>query len=105
MNVSNDEQRRGRLKQFLKVLSEDPSLLNQDGLEETKSLSELLVFSGYRSWDEPVDMSEVLSQLLRKLGFEACSVDMMEHVVNGGTIDEFMNSRCHRLHSEHHDRF
>ncbi|GGH15348.1 hypothetical protein [Paenibacillus segetis] len=96
MNVSNVEQRRGRLKQFLKILSEDPSLLNQDGLKETRSLSELLVFSGYRSCNEPVDMAEVLSKSLRKIGLEACSVDMMEHVMNGGTIDEFMNARSHR---------
>ncbi len=92
MNVSNREQKQVRLKQFLKILSEDPSLLDQDGLEETRSLSELLMFTGYLPRNEPVNMAELVSQLLKKLGLEAGSEDMMEYIMNGGTVDDFMNT-------------
>lgn len=92
MNVSNQEQKQVRLKQFLKVLSEDPSLLNQDGLEETRPLSELLMFTGYSPRNESINMAELVSLLLRKKGLEAGSEDMMDHIMNGGTVDDFMNA-------------
>jgi hypothetical protein len=91
MNVSNQEQKQVRLKQFLKVLSEDPSLLNQDGFEESRSLSDLLMFTGYLPRNESVDMAELVSRLLKRLGLEAGSEDMMEYIMNGGTVDEFIN--------------
>jgi hypothetical protein len=92
MNVSNLEQKQVRLKQFLKILSEDPSLLNQDELEESRSLSELLMFTGYLPRNEAVDMAELVSLLLKKIGLEAGSEDMMEYIMNGGTVDDFMNT-------------
>ncbi|MDQ8737006.1 hypothetical protein [Paenibacillus sp. LHD-38] len=91
MNVSNVKQKRVRLKQFLKILSEDPSLMNQERQEDSRSLAELLMVTGYTPRNEPVDMAELVSLLLKKVGHEACSEDMMEHVMNGGTVDEFMN--------------
>ncbi|MEV5027109.1 hypothetical protein [Paenibacillus sp. LPE1-1-1.1] len=91
MNVSNVEQKRVRLKQFLEILSEDPSLMNQERQEDSRSLAELLMVTGYTVSNEPVDMAELVSLLLKKVGHEACSEDMMEHVMNGGTVDEFMN--------------
>lgn len=91
MNVSNVEQKRVRLKQFLKILSKDPSLLNQEKQEDSRSLAEILMFTGYTPRNEHVDMAELVSLLLKKVGHEACSEDMMEHVMNGGTVDEFMN--------------
>jgi hypothetical protein len=91
MNVSNQEQKQVRLKQFLKVLSEDPSLLNQDGFEESRSLSDLLMFTGYLPRNESVDMAEIVSRLLKRLGLEAGTEDMMEYIMNGGTVDEFIN--------------
>jgi hypothetical protein len=91
MNISHREQKREKLKKFLKILSEDPSLLNQDGFNELRSLSEILMISGYRPRDEPVDMASVLSLLLRKLGHNAGSADMMEYMINGGTVEDFMN--------------
>lgn len=91
MNVSNVEQKRVRLKQFLEILSEDPSLKNQERQEDSRSLAELLMVTGYTVRNEPVDMAELISLLLKKVGHEACSEDMMEHVMNGGTVDEFMN--------------
>ncbi|WP_138754133.1 hypothetical protein [Paenibacillus sinopodophylli] len=92
MNVSNQEQKRVRLKQFLKILSEDPSLLQQDGQMGTRTLPELLVAVGCRLRNEPIDLAELLSQLLGNLGLHACSSDMMEYVMNGGTVDEFINT-------------
>ena len=92
MNVSNREQKQVRLKQFLKILSEDPSLLNQDGFEETRSLSELLMFTGYLPQNESVDMAELVSLLLKKMGHESGSDDMMEYIMNGVTVDDFINT-------------
>lgn len=96
MNISNLEQKQVRLKQFLKILSEDPYLLNQDGLEELRSLSELLMFTGYHPRNEPVNIAQLVSQLLKKIGLEAGSEDMMEHVMNGGTVDDFMKTGIER---------
>jgi len=91
MNVSNVEQKRIRLKRFLNILSEDPSLLNKVELEESRSLTDLLMLTGYTPRNEHVDLAELVSLLLKKMGHHACSEDMMEHVMNGGTVDEFMN--------------
>ncbi|KRE44896.1 hypothetical protein [Paenibacillus sp. Soil522] len=91
MNVSNVEQKRIRLKRFLNILSEDPSLLNQAEQVESRSLADLLMLTGYTPQNEHVDMAELVSLLLKKIGHHACSEDMMEHVMNGGTVDEFMN--------------
>jgi len=98
MNISHREQKRVKLKQFLKILSEDPSLLNQDGLNELRSLSEILIISGYQPWHEPVDMASVLSLLLRKLGVSAGSADMMEYMMNGGSVEDFMNTETQVVH-------
>jgi len=94
MNDSTLEQKQLRLKQFLKMLSEDPSLLHQDGAmqSQSRSLSELLLISGYPSRNESIDMAELVSLLLKRLGMEAGSEEMMEHVMNGGTVDEFIDA-------------
>ncbi len=93
MSVSDREQKRVRLKQFFEILSEDPSLLKQNGRNELRSLSEILIVSGYRTCNEPVDMARLLSLLLRKMGLKAGSEDMMEYVMNGGTVEDFMNTK------------
>jgi hypothetical protein len=92
MNVSNQEQKQARLKQFLKILSEDPFLSSQEGQEESRSLSELCMLSGYLPRSKAVNMAELVSMLLRKIGYDACSDDMMEFIMNGGTIVDFMNT-------------
>lgn len=92
MNISNQEQKRIRLKQFLKILSEDPSLLKQVSHEEVRPLSELLMATGYRLCNESIDIAELMSQLLGKLGLKACSAEMMDYIMNGGTVDDFMNT-------------
>lgn len=90
MNDLNQEQKRLRLKQFLKRLSEDPSIANQNMSRHWGSLAELLVFSGYNPRNELIDMAKLVSLLLKRNEIEACSEDMMQHVLNGGTVDDFM---------------
>jgi hypothetical protein len=92
MNISNQEQKQIKLKQFLKILSEDPSLLQQASHPEARTLPELLMATGYRVCNEPIDMAELMSQLLGKLGLTPCSAQMMEFIMNGGTVDDFMNT-------------
>ncbi len=94
MSVFNQEQKRVRLKRFLKLLSEDPSMLIQKGCpRELPSLSELLLATGFTPDNEPIDLAALTSGLLKKVGLEACSEDMMNHVMGGGTVEEFIQSR------------
>ncbi|MGO4540706.1 hypothetical protein [Paenibacillus sp. 2TAB19] len=90
MDDLNQEQKRLRLKQFLKRLSDDPSIANQNMTRYGGSLAELLVLTGYNPKDELIDMAELVSLLLKKNEIEAGSEDMMQHVINGGTVDDFM---------------
>ncbi|MDQ0116101.1 hypothetical protein [Paenibacillus harenae] len=90
MDNLNQEQKQLRLKQFLKRLSEDPSMANQNMARYWGSLAELLVLTGYNPRNEPIDMAELVSLLLKRNEIEACSEDMMQHVLNGGTVDDFM---------------
>lgn len=92
MNVSNSEQRQVRLKQFLRILSEDPSLSHQVEQGKLRSLAELLMVSGYWPCGEPVNMSSVVSLSLKKLGLEAGSEELIEYVMNGGTVESFIDS-------------
>jgi hypothetical protein len=94
MSVVNQEQKRMRLKRFLRLLSEDPSILIQkSGQRELPSLGELLLATGCMPGNEPVDLAALMSGLLKKLGMEACYEDMMNHVMSGGTVEEFMQGR------------
>lgn len=90
MDDMNQEQKRLRLKQFLKRLSEDPSLADQNMPKHWGSLAELLVLTGYNPRNEPINMAELISLLLKRNEIEAGSEDMMQHVLNGGTVDDFM---------------
>lgn len=92
MNVSSSEQRQVRLKQFLKILSEDPSLSHQVEQGKLRSLSELLMVSGYWPCDKPINMSNVVSLSLKKLGLEAGSEELIEYVINGGTVENFIET-------------
>ncbi|WP_193726889.1 hypothetical protein [Paenibacillus guangzhouensis] len=91
MNGPDREPKRARLKQFLKILSKDPTLLNQQGQTEMRPLSELLIVSGYRQYDGTVDMAQLSSLLLRKMGISSGSEEMMEYIMNGGKVEDFMN--------------
>lgn len=99
MNVSSQEQKQVKLKRFLKMLSEDPNLINQEGIKKSRTLSELLMFTGYQPSNETVDMAALVSMLLKKLGLEAGTEDMMDHIINGGTVDDFMSTGGHRLYN------
>ncbi|MGO4371348.1 hypothetical protein AB4Z21_11185, partial [Paenibacillus sp. MCAF20] len=67
-----------------------PSIANQNMTRYGGSLAELLVLTGYNPKDELIDMAELVSLLLKKNEIEAGSEDMMQHVINGGTVDDFM---------------
>ncbi|TJY43461.1 hypothetical protein E5161_06150 [Cohnella pontilimi] len=92
---SNLEQKQARLKQFLYRLSEDPSLSKSAGLTDWRPLSELLLITGYQSRNESVDMAELVSLMLKKKGLEEGSEDMMDYIVKGGTVDDFMTIARH----------
>lgn len=83
-----------RFKRFLSMLSEDPSLAGREDEGEARSLADYFAYSGYRPNDEPVDLSLLVSLLLKRNGHVADSEQMMEFVMNGGTIDAFMNVAC-----------
>ncbi|WP_438349484.1 hypothetical protein ACP8HI_02010 [Paenibacillus sp. FA6] len=89
---TNRNQKKIKLKRFLEKLSEDPTLLNQDNVVESRSLSEYLILTGYRPKDGPIDMAELVSLLLKRIGLQADSEDLMESVMKGGSIDHFMNT-------------
>lgn len=90
---TDSNQKKIKLKRFLAKLSEDPALLNQDDVVESRSLSEYLILTGYRPKDGPINMAELVSLLLQKMGLEADSEDLIESVMKGGSVDHFMNTR------------
>lgn len=91
LNASTQEQKKLRLKQFLKVLSDDPSLLKEKGCPE--KLSEMIGRLGVSSASEPVDMARIVTASLNQAGIQACHEDMQNYVLSGGTIDEFISER------------
>ncbi|NIK79545.1 hypothetical protein FHS15_004706 [Paenibacillus castaneae] len=92
MTMTSHEQKQVELKKFLNILSEDLSLNSGAELEKPRAISDLLLFTGYIPRNEPIDMSKLLSLLLRKLGFDFGSETMVDHMINGGTIDGLMNA-------------
>mgnify|MGYP001247242494 FL=1 len=92
MNVSNLEQKlkQARLKQFLHRLSHDPSLYSHDDPEDPRPLAEIFSFAEYRPRSERVDLGELVSRVLKKLGVEAGSDDMIDFIMDGGTVGDFL---------------
>jgi len=90
MNVTRKNDKHVRLKQFLQRLSEDNDVCRGAGMP-TRSLSELLLFAGYTPSGETVDMAQLMTLLLREQGVEGCSEQMVEYVLNGGSIEGFLN--------------
>jgi hypothetical protein len=91
MNVCHEEQKRARLKKFLNMLSQDTALMNYIEQEPLRSLTQLLHGCGYDADHQSVNIAEVVSSLLQEQGSQSNSLDMMEHVLNGGTVDQFMH--------------
>lgn len=98
MNI-NDEQKQVKLKMFLKKLAEDGSLKQQVEMEKPRMLSDLLQFADYLPQNENIDMAKLLSLLLRKLEFEFDAELMVEHVINGGTVDGLMSNGKTSIHN------
>jgi hypothetical protein len=92
MNVTSKNDKQDRLKQFLQRLSEDKDVSGSGrSVTPVRSLSELLLFAGYTPSGESVDMSRLVTLLLQLQGVKGCSEQMIEHVLNGGTIEGFLN--------------
>ncbi|XID93084.1 hypothetical protein ACF3MZ_00655 [Paenibacillaceae bacterium WGS1546] len=91
MNVSNLAQKQERLKRFLELLSQDASLnrLNESG--SAWSWDELLSWAGYVPRNGTIDLAELVSRTLRKTGIDADTNAMMDYILNGGTVDEFIS--------------
>ena len=78
-----------RLRQFLVSLAKDPALEGRD--QEPPALSELLQASGMPYSNGPLDISKLLAHALQQKGIAADPEEIMEHVIQGGTIEQFMN--------------
>jgi hypothetical protein len=93
MRDSIAELKQARLKRFLQQLSTDPALANAEEPAIFTSLSELLKESGYPPFDEPFDLAELTKRLFKKMGLAAGPDEMMEHVLNGGTVEGFFAAK------------
>jgi uncharacterized protein YihD (DUF1040 family) len=97
------EQKKLRLRQFLQYLAEDDSL----GAGKSNSLTELLYYTEYPLRREFVfdykknkyvpgaqkpciDLAELLTLLLDKKGIDKSFEDLMDHILRGGSLDEFL---------------
>lgn len=102
------EQRKLRLKQFLKFLAEDETITGES--ESGQTLAELLFYTEYPLRKEfvydynknryvpsnkkpHIDLAELLTLLLKKSGLKAESEDLMDHVLQGGSVEEFIQKR------------
>ncbi|ASS66736.1 MULTISPECIES: hypothetical protein [unclassified Paenibacillus] len=99
------EQKKLKLRQFLQVLAEDDSL----GLaNQSDSLAELLYVTEYPlrrefvfdykknryvpgSQKPRIDLAELLTLLLDKKGIDKSFEDLMEHILHGGSLDDFLD--------------
>ena len=101
MDVSNPElmQKQERLRLFLEKLSQDASLSPCHDSASALSWEELLIYTGYDSRNGTVDVAELVSLTLGKLGIDADMKAMMEYILSGGTVGEFMNAAWHRPES------
>jgi hypothetical protein len=94
MSVPCKNDKQARFKQFLQRLSEDKDV-GRGAVKPTHSLSELLLFAGYNPNGEAIDMARLVTLLLRTQGLEGCSEQMVEHVLNGGSIEGFfLTNEC-----------
>jgi hypothetical protein len=101
------KQRTLKVREFLKRLAADPSLDNSQQLSTTRSIAEWLHKTEYPIKQEMVfdyskkcfvpsenkpfiDLAELLTRLLHKQGMNCTFEDMMDHVMAGGSVDEFI---------------
>ncbi|QAY67218.1 hypothetical protein [Paenibacillus protaetiae] len=90
MNVWNQEQKKVRLAQFLKRLSEDPTLSRREAASLNEADLAGLPDSGRVK--QRVDLAAVTTALLHKRGIDACFEDMMEFIIQGGTVGAFIDA-------------
>lgn len=93
MDAPNKQQKEERLEQFLTNLLVDPSILKYKHSAASVALPELMKSCGEQFVNESVDMARLVSILLEKKGIAGSCEDMMDHVISGGTVDEFIALR------------
>ncbi len=101
MSTAVQEQKRMKLRRFLERLAEDETLRCTETNRE-HSLSEMLALSGWRPSSNSIDIAELLTVLLHKKGKKSCAGQLMEHILRGGTIEEFLANDSWRLEIDEH---
>ncbi|AJY75705.1 hypothetical protein [Paenibacillus beijingensis] len=103
------EQKKIRLKQFLKFLADDETLGAGSENASGQTLAELLFYTEYPlrkefvydynknryvpSDQKPrIDLAELMTLLLQKSGMTAGCEELMDYVLQGGSVKDFMKS-------------
>ncbi|SFF19166.1 hypothetical protein SAMN04487969_11749 [Paenibacillus algorifonticola] len=106
------KQRALKAKAFFKKLADDPLFAPEPGRTAGRSLTEWLLMAQYPIKQEMVfdyheqryvpsetrpriDLAELLTLLLRKKGINGTFEDMMDHVLEGGSFQQFLSE--HKL--------
>ncbi|ANY67328.1 hypothetical protein BBD42_13215 [Paenibacillus sp. BIHB 4019] len=102
------KQRALKAKAFFKKLADDPMFAPEPGRTAGRSLTEWLLMAQYPMKQEMVfdyeqqryvpsearpriDLAELLTLLLRKKGINGTFEDMMDHVLEGGSFQQFLS--------------
>ena len=101
MSTAMQEQKRMKLRRFLERLAEDKTLRGME-TNRNHSLSEMLTQSGCHLRGNSIDIAELITVLLHKKGKKGCAGQLMEHILGGGTIEEFLKNDSFRMHAEEH---
>jgi hypothetical protein len=101
------KQRNAKINDFLRHLAQDPALSNPPVPGYARQLFEWLRITEYPikqelvydyhvrrfvpSSNKPtIDLAELMNMLLRKRGLDCTFEDLVDHVLSGGSIDEFL---------------
>ncbi|RXZ83384.1 hypothetical protein EBB07_06105 [Paenibacillaceae bacterium] len=106
-NLLRQKRQALRVREFMTCLAQDPALDYEKSSCGKRSITELLQLAEYPIKQElvydyskkrfvgsnqkpHVDMAELFSMLLRRLGVNATFEDFMDHMLNGGSINGFI---------------
>lgn len=91
------EFKKSKLKQFLNQLSKDEliSQVNEQAIKDSVDDNSGLPLNHYLSYTEypqsySTDLAELVTMLLQKNGSTACVEKLMEHVLAGGSLTDFL---------------
>ncbi|SDT17294.1 hypothetical protein SAMN05444162_3313 [Paenibacillaceae bacterium GAS479] len=87
-----------RLREFLDKLADDHSLnkTGDDSLDITELTEDGFVkgsLAPIAITGKPVDLADLLSNLLREQGLGSSSEELVEHVLEGGSVETFLNKQ------------